>query len=450
MRIIDKIKADGVHISFEVFPPKTDAGFESVLKATDGIAELTPSFISVTYGAGGGTSKNTVKIASHIKNDLKIPALAHLTCVSSTKEEVHKVIGQLQKEGIENILALRGDIPQDGQFPLPGQYSHACELIEDIKKMGDFCIGAACYPEGHVEMEHKKDDIRYLKEKVDCGVDFITTQMFFNNDIFYNFLYRIREQGIMIPVLPGIMPITTKKQLARSCALSGTAVPQNMDSTPGAKLHGVSQSTYFLHNVSSYNEGAIGRNMVPLKRGDKVGIVGCGNVAMDAARTAIRLGADVTILYRRTQEEMPAINSEYEDALKEGVKFEWETSVEEFIEGKKGRLAECRLKTPDGEHIEKFDRIYLAIGSRPANRIVSTTGGIEVDEKGYVKVVERPCGMTTRRGVFAGGDVVHRPQTVVLAMKAAKNVAQGIAEYVDAMKLLEVAKKVEEDHNADK
>ena len=141
---------------------------------------------------------------------------------------------------------------------------------------------------------------------------------------------------------------------------------------------------------------------------------------------------------------------EYEDALKEGVKFEWETSVEEFIEGKKGRLAECRLKTPDGERIEKFDRIYLAIGSRPANRIVSTTGGIEVDEKGYVKVVERPCGMTTRRGVFAGGDVVHRPQTVVLAMKAAKNVAQGIAEYVDAMKLLEVAKKVEEDHNADK
>ena len=223
MRIIDKIKADGVHISFEVFPPKTDAGFESVLKATDGIAELNPSFISVTYGAGGGTSKNTVKIASHIKNDLKIPALAHLTCVSSTKEEVHKVIGQLQKEGVENILALRGDIPQDGQFPLPGQYSHACELIEDIKKTGDFCIGAACYPEGHVEMEHKKDDIRYLKEKVDCGVDFITTQMFFNNDIFYNFLYRIREQGIMIPVLPGIMPITTKKQLARSCALSGIA-----------------------------------------------------------------------------------------------------------------------------------------------------------------------------------------------------------------------------------
>lgn len=226
MRIIDKIKADGVHISFEVFPPKTDAGFESVLKATDGIAELTPSFISVTYGAGGGTSKNTVKIASHIKNDLKIPALAHLTCVSSTKEEVHKVIGQLQKEGIENILALRGDIPQDGQFPLPGQYSHACELIEDIKKMGDFCIGAACYPEGHVEAEHKKDDIYNLKKKVDCGVDFLTTQMFFDNTIFYNFLYRIREIGIAVPVVPGIMPVTKGNQMKRISEMSGTVLPQ--------------------------------------------------------------------------------------------------------------------------------------------------------------------------------------------------------------------------------
>jgi glutamate synthase (NADPH/NADH) small chain len=231
---------------------------------------------------------------------------------------------------------------------------------------------------------------------------------------------------------------------------TGTAVPQNMDSTPGSKLHGVSQSTYFLHNVSSFNEGAIGRNMVPLKDGEKVGVIGGGNVAMDAARTAIRLGADVTVLYRRTQEEMPAINSEYEEAVKEGVKFEWETSVEEFIAGKNGRLAECRLKTKEGEYIEKIDRIYLAIGSRPANRIVSTTEGIEVDDKGYVKVVERPCGMTTRRGVFAGGDVVHRPQTVVLAMKAAKKVAQGIAQYVDAIKLLEVAKKVEEERETDK
>ena len=231
---------------------------------------------------------------------------------------------------------------------------------------------------------------------------------------------------------------------------TGTAIPQDMNSTPGSQLRGVSQSTYFLHNVNSYNEGAIGRDMVPLKDGEKVGVIGGGNVAMDAARTAIRLGADVTVLYRRTQEDMPAIKAEYEQAVNEGVEFRWNTSVTEFIAGENGRLSACRLNTPKGETIEPFDRIYLAIGSRPANRIVSTTEGIEVDEKGYVKVVDFPFGMTTRRGVFAGGDVVHRPQTVVLAMKAAKDVAQGIAQYVDAIKLLEAAKKVEEQHSVDK
>lgn len=231
---------------------------------------------------------------------------------------------------------------------------------------------------------------------------------------------------------------------------TGTAIPQDMNSTPGSQLRGVSQSTYFLHNVNSYNEGAIGRDMVPLKDGEKVGVIGGGNVAMDAARTAIRLGADVTVLYRRTQEDMPAIKAEYEQAVNEGVKFRWNTSVTEFVAGENGRLSACRLNTPKGETIEPFDRIYLAIGSRPANRIVSTTEGIEVDEKGYVKVVDFPFGMTTRRGVFAGGDVVHRPQTVVLAMKAAKDVAQGIAQYVDAIKLLEAAKKVEELHSVDK
>lgn len=226
MKIIDRLKEDGVHISFEVFPPKTDVGFASVINAADQIAALDPAFISVTYGAGGGTSKNTVKIAGHIQNDMKVPALAHLTCVSSTKEEVAAVIEQLKKEGIQNILALRGDIPKDASFPMPGRYHYACELIEDIKQKGDFCIGAACYPEGHVESWHKDEDIMHLKEKVDCGVDFITTQMFFDNSILYNFLYKIREKGITIPVLPGIMPVTNRKQVERSCALSGTVLPQ--------------------------------------------------------------------------------------------------------------------------------------------------------------------------------------------------------------------------------
>ena len=221
-RIRDILKSEKPHISFEIFPPKTDAGYESVLSAAEKIAALKPSYISVTYGAGGGTSKNTVKIASHIK-ELGVTSLAHLTCVSSTREEVHKVIAELKSREIENILALRGDKPKDMAFPLPGQYRYACELIEDIKAQGDFCIGAACYPEGHVETEHKKDDIRNLKNKV---VDVLTTQMFFDNKILYNFLYRIREKGITIPVLPGIMPITNARQMKRTLELSGTVLPQ--------------------------------------------------------------------------------------------------------------------------------------------------------------------------------------------------------------------------------
>jgi glutamate synthase (NADPH/NADH) small chain len=218
---------------------------------------------------------------------------------------------------------------------------------------------------------------------------------------------------------------------------TGTSVPQNMNSTPGAQLRGVNQSTYLLHQVNVYNEGAITRDMVPVDEGDRVAVIGGGNVAMDAARTAIRLGAEVKVLYRRTQEEMPAIEREYQEAVEEGIDFWWQTACTEFI-GENGRLKALRLQTPEGERVEPFNRVFLAIGSRPANRIVSTTEGIEVDEKGYVKTVERPFGMTTRRGVFAGGDVVHRPQTVVLAMKAAKEVAAGIAQYVDAVKLLQI------------
>lgn len=226
MKIRDILKSEEPHISFEVFPPKTDAGYDSVLTATKAIAALRPSFISVTYGAGGGTSKNTVSIATQIKDDFGVTSLAHLTCVSSTKEEVHRVIDQLKENQIENILALRGDIPAQSEFPLPNNYRYASELIEDIRRQSDFCIGAACYPEGHVETEHKKDDIRNLKHKVECGVDFLTTQMFFDNNILYNFLYRIREKGITVPVLPGIMPVTNKKQIARIGGLSGTILPE--------------------------------------------------------------------------------------------------------------------------------------------------------------------------------------------------------------------------------
>ncbi len=227
MKIIDKLNhGDKIRISFEVFPPKTDAGVDKVMEATDRIAALKPSYISVTYGAGGGTSKNTARIANHIKSDLGVESLAHLTCASSTKDEVRKVVADLKALGIENILALRGDIPQGMPFPTADRFRYAYELVEEIRKNGDFCVGAACYPEGHVENEHKADDIKYLKQKVDAGVDFLTTQMFFDNDIHYNFLYRIREAGIMVPVLPGIMPITSATQMKRSRELSGTVFPR--------------------------------------------------------------------------------------------------------------------------------------------------------------------------------------------------------------------------------
>ena len=225
MKITQIFAEHEVTISFEVFPPKTDDRYATVEKAACEIAALHPSFMSVTYGAGGGTSKNTASIAADIQDKFHTPVLAHLTCVSSTREHVRNMVNIYKEKGIENIMALRGDIPKEGRSVF--EYNHACELIHDIKSIDDsFCIGGACYPEGHVECESPSADIRYLKEKVDAGVDFLTTQMFFDNNMLYNFLYRIREAGIDVPVLPGIMPITNRKQVARSVALSGSTVPQ--------------------------------------------------------------------------------------------------------------------------------------------------------------------------------------------------------------------------------
>lgn len=225
MKIKDILNQGKVTVSCEVFPPKKDSDFEQVRKAVYEIAALKPAFLSVTYGAGGGTSRSTMRIASEVQKS-GIPALAHLTCVSSTKEEVASLLAGYRENHIENILALRGDIPQGSSFPSPRQYHFASELVSQIKQAGDFCIGAACYPEGHVECEHREDDIDYLKQKVDSGCDFLTTQMFFDNNIFYNFLYRVLAKGINVPVIAGIMPVTNSRQIKRICALSGTALPQ--------------------------------------------------------------------------------------------------------------------------------------------------------------------------------------------------------------------------------
>ncbi|MCI8887829.1 MAG: methylenetetrahydrofolate reductase [NAD(P)H] [Hungatella sp.] len=223
MKIREILEQGRPTLSFEVFPPKTEDKYETVEQAAKEIAGLSPDFMSVTYGAGGGTSRYTVDIASVLNNEYHVPALAHLTCVSSTRQQVHHVLTELKERGIENVLALRGDIPKDQK--VAHDYRYASELIREIKKSGDFCIGAACYPEGHVESANKTADIGYLKEKVEAGCDFVTTQMFFDNNILYNYLYRIREKGITVPVVAGIMPVTNVSQIKRICEMSGTYLP---------------------------------------------------------------------------------------------------------------------------------------------------------------------------------------------------------------------------------
>ncbi|MBO5232178.1 MAG: methylenetetrahydrofolate reductase [NAD(P)H] [Clostridia bacterium] len=233
MKIIDLLKNEKLSMSFEVFPPKTESGFESVKSATEEIAKLNPAFMSVTYGAGGGTSKYTLDIAKNIKELYGVPTLAHLTCVSSTKQTVKDKIEQIKAAGITNIMALRGDIPKgmENADRSEWDYKYAVELVRELKAYNpDFCIGGACYPEIHPESINQRDDILHLKEKVDAGCDFLTTQMFFDNNLLYNFLYKIREQGITVPIIPGIMPITNANQVERAVKLSGSFMPQRFKS----------------------------------------------------------------------------------------------------------------------------------------------------------------------------------------------------------------------------
>ena len=233
MKLTEIFNQNKLSLSFEVFPPKNDTAFESVKLATEEIATLHPSFMSVTYGAGGGTSRYTLDIAKNIKERYGVPTLAHLTCVSSTKETVHEKIQQMRDAGIENVMALRGDLTPELEQSDRSKwaYRHAVDLIRDIRESGaDFCIGGACYPEIHPESANQKEDIKYLKEKVDAGCSFLTTQMFFDNNLLYNFLYKIREAGITVPIIPGVMPITNGNQVERAIKLSGSFMPQRFKS----------------------------------------------------------------------------------------------------------------------------------------------------------------------------------------------------------------------------
>ncbi|MBR2043614.1 MAG: methylenetetrahydrofolate reductase [Clostridia bacterium] len=232
MKITDVISKGVPSLSFEVFPPKSETSFENVKAATEEIAKLCPSFMSVTYGAGGGTSKYTLDIAKNIKNLYGVPTLEHLTCVSSKRETVKERIAEIKAAGIENVMALRGDIPENGSFDIrKSDYKHAIDLVYELKQANpDFCIGGACYPEVHPESATQGEDIKYLKEKVEAGCDFLTTQMFFDNNLLYNFLYKIREAGITVPVIPGVMPITNANQVDRAIKLSGSFMPQRFKS----------------------------------------------------------------------------------------------------------------------------------------------------------------------------------------------------------------------------
>ncbi|MGN0472143.1 MAG: methylenetetrahydrofolate reductase [NAD(P)H] [Lachnospiraceae bacterium] len=228
MKIIDILHQEQMSLSYEVFPPKKETSFESVRIATEQIAALKPAFMSVTYGAGGGTSEYTLAVANNIKEKYNVPMLAHLTCVSSDRETVRRRISDMKEKGIRNVMALRGDLTPELEAGDRSKwdYRHAVDLIHELKSAGDFCIGAACYPEKHPESTNQREDILHLKEKVDAGADFLTTQMVFDNNLFFNFLYKVREAGITVPVLPGIMPITNANQVERAIKLSGAFMPQ--------------------------------------------------------------------------------------------------------------------------------------------------------------------------------------------------------------------------------
>lgn len=229
MKIREILNQKTPTISFEIFPPNARMSLGQVMAAAAAMAVQKPDFMSVTYGAAGGTKENTVKIATSLQEYLGIPAIAHLTCVATQKERVRAIAMEMKEAGIENVLALRGDIPEGMAYPAPDKYAHATELVAQIRELGDFCIGGACYPEGHPESGSREEDIRHLKEKVDAGCDFLTTQMFFDNDLFRDYMYSIREKGITVPVLAGIMPVTNAAQLRRIYSLSQARMPKKFE-----------------------------------------------------------------------------------------------------------------------------------------------------------------------------------------------------------------------------
>jgi len=224
MSIVKLLTTQGVHLSCEVFPPKEFARVEEVREVVRDIAALSPAYVSVTYGAAGNTPHFTRELAQTVQA-AGVPALAHLTCINDTVSKIGEVLTELETAGVTNVLALRGDIPPGASFPSGDHFEHAAELVSYVKARGGFCVGAACYPEGHPEAANRAQDMDYLKAKVDAGVDFLNTQMFFDNATLYNFMYRALRAGIRVPISAGVMPVVNAKQIRRIAALSGASLP---------------------------------------------------------------------------------------------------------------------------------------------------------------------------------------------------------------------------------
>jgi len=223
MKIKDLLAKGRPSVSFEIFPPKKESPFEPVKEAVERLARQRPSFMSVTYGASGNAQANTVEVASFVQK-CGVPALAHLTCIAATRDGIAEEVAALRRAGIENVLCLRGDLPKDATEPPPGGFSHAVDLVRALRP-SNLCLGGACYPECHPDCAHMEDDILHLREKVEAGLDFVTTQMFFDNNIFYRYLSKLRDRGVTVPVIAGIMPVTNGLQIARICRISGTYLP---------------------------------------------------------------------------------------------------------------------------------------------------------------------------------------------------------------------------------
>lgn len=234
MRIAELFGHGRPVFSFEFFPPKTDEAAQALLREVRDLGEmLAPDFVSVTYGAGGTTRGRTIELVSRMQSELGLTTMAHLTCVGHTREELGGILDRLASRGIKNVLALRGDAPGGGTFEVaPGGFAHASDLAEFVRARGRFCIGGACYPEKHPEASSADDDLRWARHKVACGAEFLITQLFFDNEDYFQFVERAREAGIAVPIVPGLMPITSVSQIERFTKMCGAKIPAEL----GARL----------------------------------------------------------------------------------------------------------------------------------------------------------------------------------------------------------------------